>query len=897
VHHLNPDTGRPVAAVPPDVVRFLNALLAPEDWLLIRPIETWTENGRKRSRVVYDGIRHYRAKYLTGNPLLWSRVVEGAAAERANVFFGVCPRFDSRQRYDLAWQIRVVRALWADLDHCTVEEALKRCEREGLPRPSIIVRSAHGVHLYWLLAEPFPIDDVGDPPAVLKEWPEAAGPGEKKRPRQYIEGPAGKTYRYLTDPKTGRENKRESQEWPGLSLKAQHVQDVLAGLAAKVGGDHTQDLARLLRLPCTLNRKDERTGKPPVPCELVECNSERRYPFADFERFAEHSPERAEAKELAKVRLKTGTRLTDLRRNDLGSYVNACAVAPVGSRSGYDYALCCYALRKGFDKEVIWAEVEGVGKFADRGRDYFDRTWGKAEKEVRREVYERTCRRVGARPAAGPGGAAQAPEMNGAPQVHGGPADSPEGGDDVGLPSEAIDNPHRLARIYLATRAQSPDGLLLRYYREQCWRWRRPRWQADPDAETRARLASFCAEQLARDNAEVVAGWTGEGPPPDVPKVTTAMVSNVLQALAGETLVPQDTPQPAWLGDGPPDRNYLVMANGILDVDALLAGGADVLVAHTPLWFSPVALPYDFNPAADCPRWRAFLARNLAGDPGKIGLLQQVAGYLLLPDTSLQRFLMMAGEGANGKSVVCAVLRALLGEDNVSSVPLELFGDKFRLAGTLGKLANIIAEVGELDKMAEGQLKAFVTGDPIEFERKFKSPFTAKPTARLVLATNNPPQFSDKSDGLWRRMLLLHFTVQIPEAERVAGMDKVEFWQASGELPGILNWALAGLHSLRAAGRFVVPPKCQEDADRLRADSNPARRFLLEHYQAGTGFVATAKLYAAYAEWCKQHGHYAQADVGFGREVARCFPTAKRDKKTIDGARCWAYCGLDLRRE
>src|SRR5262249_54524254 len=150
-------------------------------------------------------------------------------------------------------------------------------------------------------------------------------------------------------------------------------------------------------------------------------------------------------------------------------------------------------------------------------------------------------------------------------------------------------------------------------------------------------------------------------------------------------------------------------------------------------------------------------------------------------------------EGANGKSVVCAVLQGLLGEGNVSTVPLELFADKFRLAGTLGKLANLVAEVGELDRVAEGQLKAFVGGDAMEFERKFKAAFTARPTARLVLATNNPPAFSDKSDGIWRRMLLLEFGVQIPEEERVAGMDSVGWWAEAGELSGVLNWALAGL--------------------------------------------------------------------------------------------------------
>jgi P4 family phage/plasmid primase-like protien len=457
---------------------------------------------------------------------------------------------------------------------------------------------------------------------------------------------------------------------------------------------------------------------------------------------------------------------------------------------------------------------------------------------------------------------------------------------------EALDDPHRLARLFLRLEVRHPDRARVVFFREQFWEWTGGTWVAVPDTEMRGRLAHFCKAQLDRDSALVAAEWDGKGEPPKVPKVTLALVSNVMQALSGDVLLPQDTPMPCWLGDGPRHCNYIALRNGLLDVDALLAGGEEPLLRHTPLWFSSVTLPYDYDPLADCPRWRAFLACNLAGDVEKARLLQQFAGYIMLPDTSLQRFMMLIGEGANGKSVACAAFSAMLGEANVSRVPLELFADKFRLANTIGKLANIIAEVGELDKVAEGQIKAFVSGDPIECERKFKAPFTAKPTARLILATNNPPQFSDKSDGLWRRMLLLHFTVQIPEAERIAGMDTVAYWHECGELPGMLNWGLAGLQELRAQGRFVVPDACQDAVNRLRGDANPARRFLEENYAEGDGDVPTSHAYTGYVAWCRKHGHHALADVGFGREVFRKFPTVKRAKRMIDGRRTWAYCGL-----
>jgi P4 family phage/plasmid primase-like protien len=894
VHPRDPETGKVYAPVPEELARFVEMAFDERDRVLIRPTESWTETetNKKRSRVHYKGVCYPRARDLARDYRLWADLLREAEAERTNLFFGVCPRVEA-SHYDRASQVRVVRVLWADLDNCTVEEAQERCKKAGLPPPSIVIRSGHGVHLYWLLEEPYLIDEAGPPPAIRKQFVDQ-GAGKKKKVRHYVQAADGtKVYEFSADPKTGGDSRQRNPDFPDrLSPKAERIQHVLTGIAAAIGGDHTQDLSRLLRLPCTLNRKDQRNGVEPVPCMLVDCDATRRYPLNVFEPFAERSPKKADAEAVAKVRLPKGKTLTPRRLNTLNDLANACNLAPVTERSERDYHLCCWAVRQGLDPEAVWAEVADVGKFGERGREYFDRTWTNAENDARQQVYYKTCAKFGRNGTASPNGSTSPP--NGphndtdARQGEGAGA----GGNGVAKVNERIDDPHRLARIWLKQEASHSDSHLARYYRQELWRWELHRWQAVPDAEMGARLTRFCKRQLDDDNRAALADHCGDGEPPAVPKVTRQLVTNVMQALAGDVLLPSTVAMPTWLeGEQATRRNLIALANGILDLDALLAGQDTVLLSHTPRWFSPVCLPYEFDPHADCPQWMAFLQRNLAGDTGKSLLLQQWTGYLLTPDTSMQKCMMMVGEGANGKSVVCAVLTALLGLENVSAVPLELFGDKFRLAGTLGKLANIVAEVGELDRIAEGQLKAFITGDVMEFERKFKSPFSAKPTARLVLATNNPPHFSDKSDGIWRRIMPLHLEVQIPAHERIAGMDTVEYWQESGELPGILNWALAGLHSLRHQRQFSVPDESQEYLEQLRTESNPARRFLEEHYRAGDGEIGCAEVYLAYTTWCQDHGHRPLADSGLGKEVKRLFKTNRRrlgQKKQ----RYWAYCGL-----
>ncbi len=881
---------------------FLSALFDPRDHILIRPIETWTEDGKKHARTLYKQTRVLRAKDLA-HPNVWRKFLEMSATERANLFFGVCPR--PGPNHDLAWQIRVARVLWADVDHCTADEALKRCAAAGLPRPSIIVCSGNGVHLYWLLVEPYVIDDgLNEPPAdpltgfpvspsVREEWPEGdPDSGKKRRPRKWFKHPetGEKVYEHLDEAR-----KRKNPHWPEVSPKGKRIQFILSGIAAKIDGDHTQDLARLLREPGTMNRKDERNGKAPVPCELVECDPARRYPLADFERFAEASPDKQKADRVARIKLPSGKRLTAGRRNTLSDKLNVCSVTPIGERSEPDFHALCWAIEHGLDKEAVWGMAQDVGKFSEGGRRYFDLTWEKAEGQAREKIYERACRKAGVQAARGEGPPHANGSANGQVPSGSGPDRQDDDGDDSPTSTNDRDeNPHRLAGLWKAARAQADGAPWIRFYREAFYRYDGKRWRVLADSELRGELTAFCRAQLVQDNALRVANWTSDSPPPPTPEVTHALIGNVMQAIAGDVGLAKEIAQPAWITDkGKAEpRNFIAVDNGLLDVDALLAGRDDFLLPHSPRWFSPVCLPYPFDPDATCPTWNAFLARNLGDSAAKQNLLRLFAGYTTLPDTSYQRYLAMFGEGSNGKSVVCTVFREMLGEDNVSAVPLEMFGEKFALLPTLGKLANIVTEVGELDKVAEAQIKAFVVGDPMQFEQKFKTPFWAKPTARLVLATNNPPQYRDKSEGIWRRTLLLKFTVQIPREEQIAGMDKAEFWHQRGELPGILNWALSGLHSLRTAGGFPDVAECREDMEHLRGESNPARRFLLENYQAGVGETSCATLYDEYKYWCRDRGHNQLSETSFGKEVARRFPAVKRERRGPRGHRYWTYIGL-----
>ena len=371
-------------------------------------------------------------------------------------------------------------------------------------------------------------------------------------------------------------------------------------------------------------------------------------------------------------------------------------------------------------------------------------------------------------------------------------------------------------------------------------------------------------------------------------RVTTALVNNTLQALAPIVAVPDTIDMPVWLGD---DRELQLVAfrNRLLDLTDVASGEFDVL-ENTPDWFSVTVFPYDFHPKAACPQWERFLEEAMEGDAELIALLQEWFGYCLTPETKQHKFLVVEGEGANGKSVVLDVLTALLGEPNVSQVPLEMFGKRFQLTPTIGKLANICAEVGEISTVAEGVLKQFTAGDRMYFDRKGIPGVMCYPTARLLLATNNRPRFRDRSEGIWRRMILVPFRYTVPPHRQDRDLTK----KLRAELPGIFLWAVKGLKRLRANGRFTEPAACEQVLDDYRLESNPARVFLGEYVVAADGkSVPCKELYQRYTEWCKENGFEALNSAQFGKELGKQLPAVRRVRTTTKGDRAWVYAGLD----
>ena len=161
-------------------------------------------------------------------------------------------------------------------------------------------------------------------------------------------------------------------------------------------------------------------------------------------------------------------------------------------------------------------------------------------------------------------------------------------------------------------------------------------------------------------------------------------------------------------------------------------------------------------------RYKKYL-EEVQPDPEIRHMLQCLMGLSLIPDTSRNVIFFLYGEGGCGKSVFIEVLRNLVGVENCCCVPLARFTDRFRCIDLTKSLLNIIGDMPTDDGTTaphniEGMMKDAADGGSIPVEEKFKTPYTAKVTARSIFATNSLPHFTDRTQALQDRLRIIPFT-------------------------------------------------------------------------------------------------------------------------------------------
>jgi P4 family phage/plasmid primase-like protien len=342
---------------------------------------------------------------------------------------------------------------------------------------------------------------------------------------------------------------------------------------------------------------------------------------------------------------------------------------------------------------------------------------------------------------------------------------------------------------------------------------------------------------------------------------TRNLVADIVECLKDRrgVRIPDEIEQDSWLIPSDqmqfdPEKFVVIPAEGeflIINKETKKA----TTYPSSPDYFSQYCLPFKFDPSAKCPQWDKFVGQISRSDQKDYRfiprLLQQWAGYLFLPNLSKQKFLVCFGTGNNGKSTFVNVLRELIGRQYCSSCQINDFQEVFKYYSSWGKRANIADEnESRINDKCEAILKAYTSGESIQWEAKYQPAFSAKPSAKLIFTTNQCPSFGDMSEGLWRRLTIVPFYYVVPSG----AVDRELYLKLCTELPGIFNWALGGLLSILGDSEdFVFPKICKNVLSEIREKVNTVRGFVVSNYvwrDYEADGVPCNKLHGEYVTWC-----------------------------------------------
>lgn len=331
------------------------------------------------------------------------------------------------------------------------------------------------------------------------------------------------------------------------------------------------------------------------------------------------------------------------------------------------------------------------------------------------------------------------------------------------------------------------------------------------------------------------------------------------------------------------DPMILNCLNGVID----LRTGALRPHRWEDLLTKITAIKYD--PDAPTFLWDIFLDKITAGNKDLIEFLRRAIAYALTGDLSEQCLFLLYGLGANGKSTLIQVLQALFG-DYAQQAAFETFlakdhggipNDLARLKGARF-VAAVEADAGR--RMAESTIKQVTGGDLITARFLHKEFFEYTPQFKLWLACNHKPVIRGTDHAMWRRIKLIPFTVQIPEAECDPKMAE----KLKAELPGILAWAVKGCIDWQKTG-LGMPQEVKTATAEYRADMDILGDFFDECCVQKSDAVTLSKdLYQAYTTWAGGNGEKPMSMKTFtGQLSERGFTNGKTWK-----GRHWEGIGL-----
>jgi putative DNA primase/helicase len=316
--------------------------------------------------------------------------------------------------------------------------------------------------------------------------------------------------------------------------------------------------------------------------------------------------------------------------------------------------------------------------------------------------------------------------------------------------------------------------------------------------------------------------------------------------------------------------------NGLLDLRT--AG----LQARSRGDFNTKVAGTHYDPSARCPGWLDHLNLIFNGKQDMITFVHRLFGYTLTGLIDEHIFPILYGQGSNGKSTLLEAIRGVLGgyaknADSETFMAKQAEGIKTDIARLRGARFVTTVETGQGRRLAIPLVKQITGGDMVTARFLYSPEFEYRPTYKVWMATNHRPVISEDDEGIWRRIRLIPFNVQISVEQRVKDMDE----RLRAEWPGILAWAVEGCMAWQRHG-LGTSEQIDIATATYREDSNNVGQFVDEMcFLEPAAQERSGILYRGYQGWCQGQGQRPVSSNVFKERMEALGPSCRRSSNGV----------------
>ena len=311
------------------------------------------------------------------------------------------------------------------------------------------------------------------------------------------------------------------------------------------------------------------------------------------------------------------------------------------------------------------------------------------------------------------------------------------------------------------------------------------------------------------------------------------------------------------------DARYIAFNNGVYDIikDELYPFAPGIVVTNK--------IPWDYNTNAYNELADVTLNKLSCSDPAIRSLLEECIGYCFYRRNELGKAFILTGDRQNGKSTFLDVVKAILGDNNISALDLKELGDRFTTSMMFGKLANIGDDIGD-DFLQGSQVSIFkkiVTGNRIKAERKGQDPFEFNPFIKLLFSANDIPRMKDKTGAVLRRLVIIpfnaRFTKDDPDYKPFIKYELIE--QSSIEY--LITLGIAGLKRVLENQDFTKSDKVEKSLEEYEEENNPITAFIKDQGEDMIVNQPTKDVYKRYQLFCADNSMQPMSNIVFSKQI------------------------------